>query len=118
MTDKKTLKVVGGTHYDPDTDTFHEEGDEPELPVALLDLFPWAFEEAEESSNVAESESGDDEFDAAEFADRTPWSTVAKDIKSGGYDDVLEEIADAERNGRDREKLKDVIESQREEADV
>lgn len=118
MTEKKTLKVVSGTHYDQDTDTVYEEGQTAELPVALLDLFPWSFEEVGESSNVAESEAGDDEFDAAEFADRTPWSTVAKDIKSGGYDDVLDEIADAERNGRDREKLKDVIESQREEADV
>lgn len=120
MTEKKTLEIVSGTHYDQDTDTVYKEGKTVELPAVLLELFPRSFEEAEESSsNVAESEAnGDDEFDAAEFVDRTPWSTVAKDIKSGAFDDRLGQIAEAERDGRDRKKLMEIIESRREQVDV
>lgn len=119
MTDKKSLTVVSGTHYDQDTDTVYAEGETAELPAVLLDLFPRSFKEAGESSNVAESETnGEDEFDAAEFVDRTPWSTVAKDIKSGAFDDRMAEIAEAERDGRDRKKLMEIIESRREQEDV
>lgn len=115
MTDKKTLQVVSGVHYDQDSDSFYHEGDTAELPADLLEQFPRSFKEATESATTpTESESGDDEFDAEAVVDRTPWSSVVKDIKSGDYDNKLDEIEEAERNGRDRKKVKDVIESYRE----
>lgn len=121
MTEKKPLKVVSGVHYDQDTDSYYHEGDTSELPAVLLDLFPWSFEEVGGATMTVDNESSDNEsaddaFDAEAFVDRTPWSTVVKDIKTGDYDENLDEIEEAERNGRDREKVKDVIESYRDQA--
>jgi hypothetical protein len=54
------------------------------------------------------------DFDNPEsFADRTPVSDVAQDIRSGDYDDVLDVIEAAERAGRDRDTVYDAIESRR-----
>lgn len=115
MTDKKQLKVIRGTHYDQDTDTFYKAGEVAELPAELLNLFPWSFEDVNVSEgmvaedNADENEPDTNEFDADGFVSRTPWSTVVKDIKSGAYDEFLEGILEAEESDRDRDKVKEVI---------
>lgn len=61
------------------------------------------------------TDDGDGEFDAAGFVDRTPMETVIVDIESGEYDEYLDEIASAERDGRDRTGVADAISERQEE---
>ena len=44
---------------------------------------------------TSEPDTDDDEFDAAEFVDRTPMDVVIDDIESGDVDDHLEAIKEA-----------------------
>lgn len=67
---------------------------------------------ADDSTEPDEEASG---FDAEAFVDRTPLDDVVDDIESGEYDEHLDEIGDAEENGRDRDGVTDAIEERQEE---
>jgi len=59
---------------------------------------------------TSEPDTDDDEFDAAEFVDRTPMDVVIDDIESGDVDDHLEAIKEA----ADREGVQDAVSERRE----
>jgi len=59
---------------------------------------------------TSEPDTDDDEFDAAEFVDRTPMDVVIDDIVSGDVDDHLEAIKEA----ADREGVQDAVSERRE----
>jgi len=59
---------------------------------------------------TSEPDTDDDEFDAAEFVDRTPMDDVVGDIESGDVDDHLEAIKEA----ADREGVQDAVSERRE----
>jgi hypothetical protein len=65
----------------------------------------------EDDGEEKEEEEG---FDAALFVDRTPMDNVVEDIESGDYDDHLDAIAAAEREGRNRQGVADGVDARRE----
>ena len=66
---------------------------------------------------VGPTNEGDDDdnegFDAEVFVDRAPVSDVADDIKSGEYDERLDEILAAEQENRDRKTVQEAVKERR-----
>jgi hypothetical protein len=61
-----------------------------------------------------DDETGGGGFVAQEFVSRTPVAEVASDIRAGEADGHLDQVEQAERNGRDRKTVYEAVDERRE----